>query len=172
MKHWLETHADYFTFPTLLCLILFTDRFTMRAFPIQWVAALAFGFVLWTFTEYWVHRSLLHRFFWHGTHEHHHLNPLEDVAFPLWYVPAGFIGIWIPFWASEHFGNRFALAMYGGVVAGYMWFMFMHWILHHNPRATEGTERFAIWHNRHHRLNDCNYGITTRLWDVVFGTSR
>jgi sterol desaturase/sphingolipid hydroxylase (fatty acid hydroxylase superfamily) len=26
-------------------------------------------------------------------------------------------------------------------------------------------------HLTHHRFEDCNYGVTTNFWDIVFGTN-
>lgn len=171
MHHWLKMNADYFTFPTVLAGVLYADSALAISRPFSWFGSMCLGFVMWTFAEYWIHRSLLHRFFWHGTHEHHHTHPKDDVAFPLWYVPAGFVMIFIPFYIAARVPLAFAYAAFAGVVCGYLWFMFMHHMLHHNPTIHPWMERFAIWHNRHHKIGDMNYGITTNIWDRLFGTS-
>lgn len=130
-----------------------------------WAAAGAFG---WTFVEYWVHRSVLHGFFWHGTHERHHLNPHEYISFPLWYTPLGF--------AAALAGSLLVglpVAAWAGFVLGYVWFMSLHHLLHH-VELVEGTwlQRYATWHDKHHDGQPVNYGITTNVWDRVFGTYR
>ncbi len=119
--------------------------------------------MFWTFVEYWTHRTLLHRFFWHGIHERHHQKPNEYVVFPIWHVPLFFAACFL----------IMPTAFYCGFVAGYFWFQLMRpgcvrVDLNHRPRL----HRYAVWHNRHHKLNDCNYGITTPMWDWLFRTSR
>lgn len=141
-------------------------------FGFLWVAAFTFGFLLWTFVEYWVHRSILHGFYWHGTHERHHNHPTEHVLFPIWYVPGLFAMFFIFAWVLS-FAWSFAFAAYGGFALGYVWFTIMHHLLHHvDLEPHTWLHQYAIWHNRHHKLNDRNFGITTNLWDIVFGTSR
>ena len=121
------------------------------------------GFCAWTFAEYWVHRSLLHRFFWHGVHENHHLHPSEYVTSIWWYTPLLFTVLFFIVPTS----------FFAGAAAGLVWFMLMHHWLHHiDLREHTWLHRYAIWHNRHHKFNDCNYGITTPVWDWAFGTSR
>lgn len=154
-------YVDFFLFPPAAVLIAI-----LYARSIGWWTWFAGGFLLWTFAEYWTHRTLLHVMFWHGTHERHHRRPAEYVVFPAWQTAAifaGFIGLFLMLPAS----------IFCGFVAGYSWFLAMHHWLHHVDLAAHPwLQRYAIWHNRHHRLGNCNYGITTPIWDVVFGTSR
>jgi len=169
---WVKYHADFFTFPTLVSVVLYWQSAFIASHPI--VAALAFvwGFVFWTFAEYWIHRVALHGMFWHGTHEQHHKNPSEHVLFPLWYVPGSFVAIFGAFYLLSLI-HIAAFVAFAGFAAGYVWFTNMHHLLHHIDLVPQTwLHRFAIWHNRHHRLNDRNYGITTNVWDRLFGTSR
>lgn len=135
---------------------------------VTWLLWAAAGMVSWTMAEYWIHRSVLHTFFWHGTHERHHLHPKEHVAFPIWYTPLGFTGIFVVSYACG-----LPVAWWAGFVLGYVWFLTMHHLLHH-VELTEGTwlQSYAQWHDKHHQGIPCNYGITTNVWDRLFGTSR
>jgi sterol desaturase/sphingolipid hydroxylase (fatty acid hydroxylase superfamily) len=129
----------------------------------DWVGWAAFGAVFFTFAEYWVHRSLLHRWFYHGTHERHHKEPEEFVVFPLWYVPSIFFC----------FSLVMPPAVFAGFCLGYTWFVVWHHMLHHWDLAKRPlTRRYAAWHDLHHKFIRCNFGITHPLWDVVFGTYR
>lgn len=116
------------------------------------------GCVLFTLAEYWIHRTALHRWFYHGTHERHHLNPRDYVV--IWYVPGIFLGL------------AFALptAVWSGFVLGYVWFISMHHALHHWDPRPKWLERYARWHDLHHRNVRFNFGITHPLWDWAFGT--
>jgi sterol desaturase/sphingolipid hydroxylase (fatty acid hydroxylase superfamily) len=126
------------------------------------VLALA-GFVLFTFAEYWVHRLVLHRWFYHGTHEMHHVAPSQYVTFAVWKVPA--------FFALMFFVMPPGLFM--GFVLSYCWFILWHHLLHHvDLNARPLLAHYARWHLVHHRAARWNFGITTPLWDRVFGTYR
>ena len=152
-------YFDFVAFPILAVSIF-------AAFCRSWefVALAACGVVLFTLTEYWVHRVALHRFFYHGAHERHHDHPNEYVSFPIWYTPALFAGFFV----------IMPLPVFAGFVIGFIWFLYWHHALHHFdltfwPRP---IQRYAIWHLAHHRLDDCNYGITVPVWDFIFGTYR
>lgn len=153
-RYWL----DYFWLPPVI-----TSLIAIQCRSIEWALWFAGGFVAWTFVEYWVHRTALHVFFWHGTHERHHNSPAEYVETIWWYTPPLFVVLFLVFPGS----------LFAGFCAGYLWFLTMHHWLHHiNLREHTWLHRYAIWHNRHHKLSNCNYGITVPVWDWAFGTSR
>ena len=153
-RYWL----DFYMFPPIIVGAVIYD---CRSW--QWAALAVLGFVFWTFNEYWVHRSVLHRWLWHGTHERHHDHPEEFVENIWWYTPLLFFLI---FWVLP-------LSLYTGFAAGYVWFLTMHFWLPHTPlRPGTWIYRFALWHGLHHKFTTCNYGITTNIWDKVFRTSR
>lgn len=153
-RYWL----DFFLFPIVCVAAIAADCRSLG-----WVAFFALGFCSWTFVEYWVHRSLLHRWFWHGVHETHHNHPSDYVVAIWWYAPLLFAALYF----------LIPVSVFAGFACGYVWFQIMHHWLHHIDLAPHAwLHRYSIWHNRHHKLADCNYGITTPVWDWVFGTSR
>lgn len=128
-----------------------------------WLAGIPAGFVLWTLTEYWTHRSILHRWFWHGTHELHHRLPAGYVVFDMWKLPLFFAACFL----------AMPPAIFVGFVLGYVWFLTLHHLLHHvDLREHTWLHRYAIWHGRHHKLGNVNYGITVNWWDRLFRTYR
>lgn len=155
-RYWI----DFFLYPAILIACIACD-----ARSIDWIWLFAFGFVLWTFAEYWSHRSVLHTIFWrnHGTHLHHHQHPEDFVIFPIWYLPLAWVGFFVVL----------PVPVFAGLTAGYVWFLSLHHMLHHWP-LREGSllKSYSDWHATHHRLTFYNYGITTPVWDVVFGTFR
>lgn len=159
-------YLDWALYPTAILLIA---MFTLDTWA--WLAWCAAGFVLWTFVEYWTHRSLLHRWFWQGNHEAHHKQPQAYVVFPLWYLPSIFLAVLAVFWLV--LPTAIAWPLYAGFLLGYCWFLTMHHWLHHIDLKRRGgwLQRYAIWHNRHHKMINCNYGITTPTWDWLFRTS-
>jgi dihydroceramide fatty acyl 2-hydroxylase len=129
-----------------------------------WVLGSLFGIIAWTFAEYWIHRSILHRWFYEGNHGEHHNRPLEYVTFPILYIPVlfGVLFLILPSW------------FFTGFIAGYLWFIVMHDFLHHHDltNTPRWMQKFSIWHNRHHKFTHCNYGVTNPFWDAVFLTSK
>lgn len=157
MKRW-RYWIDFWIFPPAVAVTIACDARS----PV-WVAVFIFGFCLWTFAEYWTHRIILHGWFWHGTHERHHLEPAEFVEDIWWYTPILFSILWI----------ALPTALWAGFAAGYVWFLTMHHWLHHRPlRPGTWIYRYATWHGRHHKFSDRNYGITTSVWDRAFRTSQ
>jgi cyclopropane-fatty-acyl-phospholipid synthase len=159
LGRWPE-HAIYY----LDCMIWAAIALTVASLTCrswQWCTAAAFGFALFTFAEYWVHRSLLHRFFYHGTHERHHKRPEEFVV--IWYVPALFVLFYLVM----------PLPVFAGFTLGYSWFIATHHALHHWDLASHPLiARYSRWHELHHKFIRCNFGITSPLWDAVFQTYR
>lgn len=125
----------------------------------RWFIGAGFGFVLFTLAEYWIHRAL-HRWFYHGTHEHHHLHPQDYVV--LWYVPFLFVGFWL----------LMPAATFAGFTAGYCWFICSHHAMHQWRTKTQIASFVSHWHDLHHRSIRFNFGITQPFWDLVFGTYR
>lgn len=146
-------YADSFAYYALAGLLI--------AFVTSWWQY-AFGCIFFTFAEYWVHRTLLHRFFYHGTHEDHHLRPSDYVV--LWYTPLIFAGFYLVM----------PISVFAGFMLGYLWFIGWHHILHHVDlsEASRWVRRYAAWHDVHHKAVKFNFGITHPLWDVIFGTYR
>jgi sterol desaturase/sphingolipid hydroxylase (fatty acid hydroxylase superfamily) len=153
-RYWL----DFFIFPTAVVAAVAYD-----ARSIGWFALMVFGLVLWTFAEYWIHRSVLHRWLWHGTHERHHAEPHEFVEAIWWYAPLLF-GILIMMWPYN---------LWAGFALGYILFMAQHHRLHHSPlKPDTSLYEAAKQHGLHHRHTVCNFGITTHVWDRIFRTYR
>jgi sterol desaturase/sphingolipid hydroxylase (fatty acid hydroxylase superfamily) len=154
-QYWL----DFWVYPlvgTIVAATTYTDYTYLL-----WIGA---GVMLFTFMEYWAHRIFLHHVYFHEYHELHHTSPASYIVFPLYYVPAIFTVFFIVF----------PSAVFVGLIVGYMWFQYWHHILHHvdlnvYPRW---IQRYALWHLKHHKFTDMNYGITHPLWDMVFGTYR
>ena len=147
--------------------------------PTAWPFALQFfvGWLVWTFSDYWIHRSLhsFDRLWWF--HAVHHDTPQMHI------LKSGRI----------HFGEEIfnavvkpvPLLLLGApaeVVALLgMWIVFDGNLVHSNI-----DQRFPGWahyflptvqlHNLHHaqdrRYQDSNYSGSSAIWDVAFGTFR
>jgi sterol desaturase/sphingolipid hydroxylase (fatty acid hydroxylase superfamily) len=121
------------------------------------VALLAAGVVTWTLAEYVVHRFVLHG---PVTTQHglHHANPDAAVLNISWQIWACFALIYLIAGGAFLAGGLFA----------YSWYLFVHHRAHHGP---DGLPLLLLKHHRsHHQFATSNYGVSTTLWDHIFGT--
>ncbi len=140
-------------------------------------ALTAAGTFAWTLGEYVIHRFVMHELRGAGlpSREHlvHHADPENNPGRPLlsWigialvglvlFVPAGLVLV----------GGPLGLAPYAGWLAGYGAYERIHDRAHtHAPRNAYG--RWVRRHHFHHHHGHpmANHGVTTPLWDKVFGT--
>jgi sterol desaturase/sphingolipid hydroxylase (fatty acid hydroxylase superfamily) len=115
------------------------------------------GVVFWTLAEYAVHRFVLHGI---APREHglHHANPGEPVLKIFWQI-------WVCF-ALVYFIA--GIAFLAGALVAYAWYLFAHHCAHHGHKHSRLP---LLGHHRsHHKLATRNYGVSTTLWDHVFGT--
>jgi sterol desaturase/sphingolipid hydroxylase (fatty acid hydroxylase superfamily) len=60
-----------------------------------------------------------------------------------------------------------------GLYAGYNYFALVHHWQHHRSKDFEGVaywRRLGRLHHLHHHRQDVNFGISTTMWDRLFGT--
>jgi sterol desaturase/sphingolipid hydroxylase (fatty acid hydroxylase superfamily) len=139
------------------------------------VAFVAAGLFVWTLAEYWLHRLVFHferwprlHYFIHGIH-HMFPNDRGRVVMP----PAASALPALAFWSIAWLvlGTDRALPAYAGFAIGYLWYDMTHFWTHvARPRTAWG--RFLRRHHMLHHFKDhsVRFGVSTPLWDVVFGT--
>jgi len=136
------------------------------------VAAVAAGFAAWGFVEYALHRWLGHgvRSIGRRGHAMHHADDAAPVAAPVFVVMAGVFTIWAAL--ALAIGEGLAALAAGGLYAGYNQYALVHHVLHHHPALAEriGFRRLQRVHQVHHARHDVNFGVTSTLWDRIFGT--
>ncbi len=151
---------------------------TWAATP-QGHALLACGWVLcgwaaWTLVEY-----LLHRFVLHGLppfkrlHASHHQRPTALIGSPTLMTAALFgLLVFAPSFAA--LGLWRACALTSGMVSGYLAYTVIHHGVHHWRSSAPWLQRRRRWHGLHHRSppKHACFGVTSGLWDHVFGTLR
>jgi sterol desaturase/sphingolipid hydroxylase (fatty acid hydroxylase superfamily) len=130
------------------------------------------GIAAWTLMEYLVHRFAFHHLESIGRrlHQLHHDHPNDpdsersSLSTPLLASPIGFLLI-----AAA--GVEDGSAIFAGLLAGYLVFIAIHYAVH-RWRIEPNSWLYAakLRHLTHHRLEDCNFGVTTNFWDVVFRT--
>jgi sterol desaturase/sphingolipid hydroxylase (fatty acid hydroxylase superfamily) len=140
--------------------------------PLAVAATLLSGLLLFTLIEYSFHRWLFHKpvpLFEPG-HRKHHEDPLGHDSLPFFLPPvlvlmlSGVFSLVLP--------NAYALLLAGGIAAGYAAYGLSHVVIHATRFRHPLGRRWAASHHVHHFHPDCNFGVTTPLWDILLGTRR
>jgi sterol desaturase/sphingolipid hydroxylase (fatty acid hydroxylase superfamily) len=129
------------------------------------------GIAAWTLLEYLVHRFVFHiHSMGRRLHQLHHDNPSDpdaersSLTTPLLALPVGFLLIGAA-------GLEDGSAIFAGLLSGYLVFIVIHYAVHRWPIGPNSWLYSAkIRHLTHHHLENCNFGVTTIFWDVVFRT--
>lgn len=171
-NYWLSFAFDITTTSTLVFLGI------RHAGDWHWLNALTCfitGAFVFTFIEYGMHRWLFHAraSFATASHHTHHVAPREPTAMPF---PCGIAaGVLLYFLFSPAMGETAAYLVAGGIISAYTCYGVLHHLQHHVNAANVPFQwmktRWAA-HAIHHGYPDKNYGVTTSLWDRVFGTYR
>ena len=135
------------------------------------VVSFLVGAAGWTLAEY-----LLHRFFLHGvpmlrrSHLRHHAAPRALIGAPAWLSPSLAVTL---FAVTDLLADAtLASGATAGVTLGYLVYVCIHYATHHLPSLRWGwLRRLRRAHALHHSSSTaCNFGVSSRLWDALFGT--
>lgn len=141
-------------------------------------AAVALGMFMWTLGEYVLHRFFMHHLHGKGImsreHLEHHVTSSWSFDYTHLLSWAGLLlvgfGAWMPlaWWLVD---LRFGIALAVGWTVGYFLYEYHHAMAH--LRAPSG--RYGRWlrkHHFHHHFGHpmSNHGVSTLIWDRVFGT--
>jgi 4-hydroxysphinganine ceramide fatty acyl 2-hydroxylase len=128
------------------------------------------GLYLWTLAEYLLHRHVYHHLssFLSQGHGLHHAAPRALIGVP-WYLTAvAVVGL------NRGLSLLLDPAAVGVVMAaawsGYVFYCALHHLSHHGRLRSRWLSGMRRHHLIHHAHPDCNWGVTTPLWDHVFGT--
>ena len=167
-------YADFVVFPLLL-LLLGTGLFwgsTVRQ-ELVWAAACLVGITGYSLLEYVLHRVVLHHISpFRRMHDLHHANPTAMVGTPTWMTSAFAVGVFATLWWTA--GWYVACGLTFGLILGYLWYVFLHHVVHRWPtRKGSFLHASKRRHAQHHySVRPCNFGVTTAYWDRLFGSAR
>lgn len=138
----------------------------------------AIGWLVWSLSEYLLHRYLFHTLKYgpgreqnYLVHAYHHDFP--DDPYRLVMVPLGSWPLGVVWSAAYYFilGPQYCWPVLAGTAVGYVLYDWIHFYTHH-ARPTWGPgkwmRRYHLQH--HHGLEDTRYGVSSPLWDYIFGT--
>lgn len=141
----------------------------------------AIGLFVWTIVEYFLHRFLFHldeylpesrfaftvHFLLHGVH---HYLPMDKYRLVM--PPTLFIALALPFYKLVFSILPFYMACSGfaGGTLGYIMYDVTHYVLHHTklPRYFQELKTYHLEH--HYKNYELGFGVTSKFWDVIFGT--
>jgi sterol desaturase/sphingolipid hydroxylase (fatty acid hydroxylase superfamily) len=136
------------------------------------------GILFWTLTEYILHRFLFHHhpitekgkrinYVLHGNH-HEYPRDKERLFMPA--VPSLIIAsLFFSFFYL--FLRKYAFAFFPGFMLGYLIYGTMHYAIHAwNPPFKWMKPLWRNHHLHHYKHDDLGFGVSSTLWDHVFGT--
>jgi sterol desaturase/sphingolipid hydroxylase (fatty acid hydroxylase superfamily) len=136
------------------------------------------GILLWTLTEYTIHRWAFHyepksetgkkiHFLVHGIHHDYPRDATRLVMPLLVSVPLAVI---FYFLFQLIFGD-YNLSVFSGFVLGYVSYDSIHYATHHLPMKGKIGNFLRVYHLRHHYEDEQTaYGVSNPLWDYIFRT--
>lgn len=147
-----------------------------------------FGFVLglflWTLAEYLLHRFVFHfhprapwqeriTYLFHGVHHHQPQCKTRLVMPPVVSIPlaAMFYGLFLLVIGRLLSAPQWVDPLVSGFILGYLIYDLTHYATHHFPMRRGVFKFLRRYHMLHHfKTPDQRFGVSSPLWDVVFGT--
>lgn len=129
----------------------------------------AVGSALYTLSEYWFHRVILHHWL-RGPHGNHHNNPrlLRIIVTPM--IPVTVYDFVVVLAVMLVCGKKIAYGINCGIATGQIIMDVTH-VLFHSDYRPWWLEAGRSYHNYHHFIaHEEAHGLTTSFWDMCFGT--
>ncbi len=138
-----------------------------------------FGLLIWSFTEYMLHRFIFHyipssgwgkqiHFMFHGVHHDYPNDSTRLVMPPIVSIP---LSTFFFFLFRSILGSFYVPPFFAGFMTGYLIYDLSHYAFHHFSLHGRISLYLKQQHMRHHYMDpDGNYGVSSPLWDFVFGT--
>ena len=160
--------------------MLYTSVWQRQLSIVAVTALFLLGVLLWTLTEYLIHRYVFHyepktrwgkrlHYVIHGVHHDYPNDARRLVMPPVVSIPLAFLfyGLFLLFFGS------LTPPVFAGLVFGYVCYDMLHYATHHLAMKRGAPLWLKQYHLRHHFKDDeVGYGISSPLWDYVFRTTR
>lgn len=133
------------------------------------IIAIMAGLALWTLLEYIIHRFAFHGFLPHWQHHEEPKDPKYIVA-PLFLSGGTSLLLWVLLRIPAGSWARSGLTL-AAIIAGYLLYEAVHLRIHGNDAGGPWLTALRRRHYYHHFADDryC-YGVTSPVWDRVFGS--
>lgn len=136
------------------------------------------GIFFWSFTEYFLHRFIFHyhpktergkrlNYIMHGNH-HEYPRDKQRLFMPA--IPNLILGSFFFIFYYLILG-KYVFAFFPGFLLGYLMYGSMHYAIHAwNPPFKWMKGLWRNHHLHHYKETDLGFGVSSTLWDHVFGT--
>ncbi len=155
-----------------------------ESFPLFIPVCFLAGLFLWTFVEYTLHRFVFHFrartprqeriiFLFHGIHHAQPQCKTRLVMPPVVSIPMAALIFGILYLVLGLLFKQPLLVypLTSGLLIGYLIYDLTHYATHHFPRHGGIPKYLKRYHMMHHyRTPDKRFGVSSPLWDIVFGT--
>ena len=170
----------HFTVPLYIfipAILLFS--FSAFAYHIQvanFIIHFVFGLIIWTITEYFLHRFIFHyyptsefgkklHFIFHGVHHDYPRDKKRLVMPPSASIPLAAI---FYFLFSFIWSRQLLFAIFPGFLLGYLIYDMLHYAMHHHNFKSNILKKVKQHHMLHHYQDATKgYGVSTSLWDII-----
>ncbi len=162
----------------VLILLPYYSIYTLEFSGMKTLGIYVSGIFFWTLTEYVLHRFLFHHhpstdrgkkinYILHGNH-HEYPRDKERLfmpAVPSLIIASGFFSL---FYLVL---GKIAFSFFPGFMLGYLIYGSMHYAIHAwNPPFKWMKGLWRNHHLHHYKHSDMGFGVSSTLWDHVFGT--
>jgi sterol desaturase/sphingolipid hydroxylase (fatty acid hydroxylase superfamily) len=164
-------YVDFYVYPVVIAMLAAMLLAASHGETGIWLACFVAGLLAWTLIEYVMHRLVFHHMpLMQPMHETHHDEPTALIGTPVWVSGSVVLAMFVALWQGG--GLTVASGTTAGLTAGYLWYISVHHAVHHwHPRHASYLYRAKRRHAQHHFSNEtCNFGVTTAIWDRLFGT--
>lgn len=175
--HWT---VPLWVFVPIIMILLYRGIYILSLPTTEIILLVIYGLIVWTFTEYTLHRFVFHyqpksvvgkriHFLIHGVHHDYPKDSKRLVMPPSVSLPLATF-FYLLFRAL--IGNTYLMPFFAGFLTGYLFYDITHYAIHHfNMRS-----KFWLWiknhHSKHHYQNsNLGYGVSQPTWDYIFGTT-
>ena len=141
------------------------------------IASVAAGLIVWTLTEYVLHRFIFHympsskwgqrlHFIFHGVHHDYPNDSMRLVLPPSVSIP---LALLFYFLFSLVISPLYLNSFFGAFLTGYLCYDMFHYAFHHGTFSNAFLKKMKQHHMQHHYNDpDHGYGVTSILWDIIF----
>lgn len=141
---------------------------------LQVIGLYLLGILIYTFTEYIIHRYLLHfsRLYKHPkwSHKGHHLFPSHKKNFDI-HLPEALVLVLLFGGFYWLFLGSWTYVFFAGYALGYAAYHYIHYKVHTSKPPKNFLKYLWNHHHVHHHLDEHKaFGVSSPLWDFIFGT--
>jgi len=168
----------YIFIPIILA-FLYRAVFVFDSDFLSIVSMVLLGVIVWTLTEYMLHRFIFHykpsshfgeriHFIFHGVHHDFPSDSKRLVMPPSVSLP---LALLFYFLFLAIFGQEKVASFMPGFLTGYLFYDMTHYAVHHFNMHSKLWLSLKNHHMKHHYQDaDKGYGVSSPVWDKIIGT--